>query len=71
VNPDGANGLFFGNPGQLWIQFLSVAATCIFAFTMTFVILKVLDWTMGLKVSDEEEIRGLDITQHSEAAYSL
>jgi len=71
VNPDGANGLFFGNPGQLWIQFVSIVATGVFAFVMTFVILKVLDAIMGLKVSDEEEVRGLDITQHSETGYNL
>lgn len=71
VNPDGANGLFFGNPGQLWVQFLSVLVTCAFAFVMSVAILKILDRTMGLKVSDEEEVRGLDITQHSETAYSL
>ena len=71
VNPDGANGLFFGNPEQLWIQFLSILITCIFAFVMTVIIFKVLDWTMGLRVSDEEEVRGLDISQHSETAYSL
>ena len=67
----GADGLFFGNPGQLWVQFLSVLVTCIFAFVMSVAILRILDWTMGLKVSDEEEVRGLDITQHSETAYSL
>jgi Amt family ammonium transporter len=71
VNPEGANGLFFGNPGQLWIQFLSVVVTCIFAFAMTFAILKILDLTMGLKVSKEEEVQGLDVTQHSEAGYSF
>ena len=71
VNPDGANGLFFGNPGQLWIQFLSILVTCIFAFAMTVIIFKVLDWTMGLRVSDDEEVKGLDISQHSETAYSL
>jgi len=71
ANPDGANGLFFGNPGQLWIQFISVVVTCLFAFAMTFVILKVLDLIMGLKVPEEEEVRGLDVTQHSEAGYSF
>jgi Amt family ammonium transporter len=71
VNPGAANGLFFGNPGQLWVQLLSVLVTMVFAFVMSVVILKVLDWTMGLRVTDEEEIRGLDITQHSETAYSL
>jgi Amt family ammonium transporter len=71
VNPAGANGLFFGNPGQLWIQFLSVVVTMVFAFSMTFIIFKILDWTMGLRVSEEDEVKGLDLTQHSETAYSM
>jgi Amt family ammonium transporter len=71
VNAAGKDGLFFGNPAQLWIQFISVVATWVFAFVMTIIILKVLDATMGLKVTDEEEVRGLDITQHSETAYNL
>jgi len=70
ANPDGANGLFFGNPGQLWIQFVSIIATIVFAFIMTAIILKVMDWTMGLRVTEEEEVRGLDLTQHSETAYT-
>jgi Amt family ammonium transporter len=71
VNPDGANGLFFGNAGQLWTQFLSVVITWVFAFVMSVVILKILDLAMGLRVSEEDEVRGLDITQHSETAYTL
>ncbi len=71
VNPDGADGLFFGNPGQLWPQFLSVVITWVFAFMMSVVILKILDLTMGLRVSEEDEVRGLDIAQHSETAYTL
>ena len=71
INPDGANGLFFGNPGQLWIQFVSVVATMIFAFIMTLIILKIVDVLIGLRVSEEDEIRGLDISLHNEAGYSL
>jgi Amt family ammonium transporter len=71
INPAGADGLFFGNPGQLGIQFLSVAVTFTFAFLMTAVILKVLDWTAGIRVSEEDEVRGLDLTEHSETGYSL
>jgi Amt family ammonium transporter len=71
INPDGANGLFFGNPGQLWTQFVSIIVTMIFAFIMTFIILKVLDLVMGLRVSDEEEERGLDISLHNEGGYAL
>jgi Amt family ammonium transporter len=71
INPDGANGLIFGNPGQLWTQFVSIIATMIFAFVMTFIILKVLDLIMGLRVSDEEEEKGLDISLHNEGGYTF
>jgi Amt family ammonium transporter len=71
INPNGANGLFFGNPGQLWTQFLAVAVTWIFAFVMTSIILKVVDVIVGLRVTDEAEERGLDISQHNETGYSV
>jgi Amt family ammonium transporter len=71
INPDGANGLFFGNPGQLWVQFIAVIATCVFAFVMTLIILKVLDLVIGLRVTEEDEERGLDISQHNETGYSF
>jgi len=71
INPDGANGLFFGNPGQLWIQFVSVIASMAFAFFMTLIILKVIDVIIGLRVTEEEEIRGLDISLHNETGYSF
>ena len=62
---------FFGNPGQLWIQIVSVVATMVFAFIMTFIILKIIDVLIGLRVSEEEEAKGLDISLHNEAGYSL
>jgi Amt family ammonium transporter len=71
INPDGANGLFFGNPGQLWIQFLSVMATMLFAFVMTLIILKVIDMVMGLRITEEEEMKGMDISLHNENGYSF
>ncbi len=71
VNPNAANGLFFGNPIQLWIQFLSVIATMAFAFIMTLIILKVVDAIVGLRVSEEEEMKGLDISLHNETGYSF
>ena len=70
INPDGANGLFSGNPGQLWIQFVSVVGTMVFSFIMTFVILKVVNLMVGLRVSDEDEERGLDISLHNETGYN-
>ena len=71
INPDGANGLFFGNPGQLWIQFISIIATIVFAFIMSLIILKVVDLIVGLRVSEEDEEKGLDISMHNETGYNL
>ena len=70
VNSGGANGLFFGNPAQLALQLLAVAVTIAFTFIVTFVIAKVLDLSIGLRVSPMEEEVGLDISSHGERAYS-
>ncbi|MBN1615510.1 MAG: ammonium transporter [Deltaproteobacteria bacterium] len=70
VNADGANGLFFGNPGQIGIQALAAAVTIIFSFGMTFVLAKMLDVSIGLRVSAAEEEVGLDISSHGERSYS-
>ncbi|MCK9240191.1 ammonium transporter [Desulfocurvus sp.] len=67
----GASGLLAGNPGQLWIQFLSVVATWAYCFTVSYVLFKVVDAVMGLRVSPEDELNGLDVSQHSEAGYQL
>jgi len=69
INPGGNNGLFYGNPAQLWIQFESVIVTIVFAMVVTAIILSILKATMGLRVADEEERMGLDLTQHNERAY--
>jgi len=71
INDAGADGLFFGNPGLFGIQVLAVLATWVYAFAVTFILLKILDWTMGLRVSDEEEENGLDLSQHSETGYNF
>ena len=69
INAAGNDGLFFGNPGQLWTQLVSVVVTIAFAMIITAIILSILKATMGLRVSDEEERMGLDLTQHNERAY--
>ncbi len=69
VNPLGNNGLFFGNPGQLWIQFVSIVATIALSGILTFVILKVISLFTSLRVAEKEEEEGLDVTQHGEDAY--
>ncbi len=71
VNPGGANGLFFGNPHQFVIQATAVGATMAYSFIGTLIILKIVDVIVGLRVTTEEEVQGLDITQHSEIGYSL
>jgi len=71
INAAGNNGLFFGNPSLIGIQALSVVSSWIYSFVVTLIILKLLDWTMGLRVSEEHEIGGLDISQHGEAGYSF
>ncbi len=70
VNAAGANGLFFGNPRQLAVQALAAGVILLYAFVATWVLLKVLDRVMGLRVADEHEFLGLDITQHGEAGYN-
>jgi Amt family ammonium transporter len=69
VNAGGANGLFYGNPDQLRIQAIAVAATWVFSAVMTFLILKVVNIFVPLRVSERDEAMGLDASQHSELAY--
>lgn len=71
VNSGGANGLLYGNPSQLLIQIVAVGATWLYSAAATFVILKVVDRLFGLRVPEEEELAGLDATQHGELAYQL
>lgn len=71
VNPAGADGLFFGNPHQLWIQVIATVVSLVFAFVVSFILLKIVDLIVGLRVSNEDEIMGLDLTQHNETGYSM
>ena len=69
VNPAGANGLFTGNPVLVVKQLAAIAAVWAFTFAVTYIIVKVVQVTMGLRVSKTEETIGLDISQHGERAY--
>ena len=71
VNDAGGDGLLYGNPKQLWVQIVAVIVTLVLGFIATTIILKVLDAVMGLRVSEEDEMAGLDLSQHSETAYTL
>ncbi len=71
INSGGADGLFFGSAALLGIQALSIGAAILYSFTITWIILKVLQKTMGLRVGQEEEVEGLDLSQHGESGYIL
>jgi Amt family ammonium transporter len=71
VNPLGRDGLLLGDASTLGVQLVAIAATWVFAAVITFLLLKGLNATMGLRVSTEEEQIGLDLSQHNEAAYTL
>jgi Amt family ammonium transporter len=71
VNAAGNNGLFFGNPSQFVTQIIGVGATMVYSMVVTFILLKVIDLVMGVRVKEEDETMGLDITQHEESAYTL
>ena len=71
INSAGNNGLFYGNASLLLNQIISVGAAWIYSFVATLAILKVIDWTIGLRVSEEDEADGLDLSQHGESGYTL
>jgi Amt family ammonium transporter len=58
-----------GNPGLLGTQALSILAVVLYSFTVTWILLKVLDKVMGVRVTAEEESVGLDLSQHEESGY--
>ena len=71
INPDGADGAAFGNVHQLFVQTVGCVAACVYAFGMTWGILKVVDRLVGLRVSKDDEREGLDIILHGEEGYAL
>ena len=71
VNSAGADGLFYGNPMQFVIQLKAVLVTVVYSAVMTFVLLKLVDMVLGLRVSAQQERIGLDLTQHRESSYTL
>lgn len=71
VNAAGADGLLFGNLHQFGVQFLMLVVTIAFAAIMTFIIYRIVDAAIGMRVEEKNEIIGLDLTQQSEAAYTV
>lgn len=66
----GGTGLFFGNPHQFLVQIGSLAVVLVYTAVVTFIILKVINAAIGLRVSTEDERQGLDLSQHGETAYN-
>lgn len=71
LNDGGRDGLLAGNPSQLGIQALGVGVVAAYAALVTFVLLKLIDKVMGLRVPVEDEREGLDSTEHGETGYAL
>ena len=68
---NGVDGLLYGNPGQLWVQFVSVVGTWGFVYVASLIILRVVDTLVGLRVAPDPEIAGLDMNEHNERAYQI
>lgn len=69
INGAGNNGLLYGNASLLWIQLVAVLATVAYSALVTFVLIKVIDLTVGIRTNTEEEHEGLDLTEHGERGY--
>ncbi|MEJ5349329.1 MAG: ammonium transporter [Desulfosoma sp.] len=70
-NAAGVDGLFYGNTTQLWIQAVGAFAAVFYSFVVSWILLKLTGAVTGLRVPDEEEVQGLDLSQHSETGYVL
>jgi Amt family ammonium transporter len=71
VNPAGADGLFHGGGGLVLKQLAALAVCAVYSFVLSYGILKLVDKLVGLRVSEDNENIGLDLTQHRESAYTL
>lgn len=71
INSAGADGLLFGNPAQFLIQAKAILIVSLYTFAVTLIIYKLVDVLVGMRVSEKEEVMGLDLTQHREGAYTV
>jgi len=62
-------GLLYGNPGQVWTQIEGVLVTIVYCAVASFIILKIIDVIIGLRVTEEQEVAGLDLTLHGESVH--
>jgi ammonium transporter, Amt family len=71
VNPAGADGLFHGGGGLVLKQLAALAICAVYSFVLSYGLLKLVDKLLGLRVSEDNENIGLDLTQHRESAYTV
>lgn len=71
INPGAADGLLHGNPIQLFNQFMAVLVTWVYSIGVSLILIKAVDWTVGLRIEPDHEIEGLDSSQHGETGYYL
>ena len=71
VNAAGADGLFFGGLHQFLVQLMLVGVTVLYAGVVTFILFKIVDALLGMKVDKKSEILGLDLSQQCESAYTV
>lgn len=70
VNSGGADGLFFGDASLVWKQLVSIGVTAGYAFIVTYILLIILDAVIGLRITEENEVIGADLTEHGESGYT-
>ncbi len=70
VNPGVADGLLAGNVAQLVSQVIGVVVVGVYAFAVSWILIKILHVTMGMRLTEENEVQGMDYTEHSETAYN-
>ncbi len=71
INPSGSNGLFFGGQQMFVSQMTAIVITAAYSFIVTVIMLKIIDKLIGLRVDEDSELHGLDISQHGESGYSI
>jgi len=69
INSGGANGILYGGSYQLMIQAMGAAVAALYSLVVSVIILKVIDWTVGLRIEESSEVQGLDVTLHGEEGY--
>ena len=70
VTAGGASGLIYGNVMQFLVQLAAVGITMAYSFGVTFLLLKIMDLTMGIRVEEKAEYVGLDLAEHGEKPYT-